>query len=187
MDLTDPAGRPALRREHVLAELDALASVEHALLIEYLLIHAALGHDLLPADAGETADRVAAAAATASMLAQGQMRLLMRVNRGLTTAGRPAQVGRAVVIRAEATREVALVPASPAALDGFLDRGRRIAVAVDRRYARLRPAVDPEASLFDGPAFEQLSSSSTQGRTISPRSTTCARTWTAWRPTSTSG
>jgi len=36
----------AVRREQVLDELELLATVEHALCIEYLTIHAALGHDL---------------------------------------------------------------------------------------------------------------------------------------------
>jgi hypothetical protein len=135
----DLHGEPALTAEAVLLELDFLATVEHALCVEYLLIHAAT------------------AASPAAALAQDEMRHLHGVNRALGAAGRPPQVGRATSITGESMSEIALVPPSPAHLEGFLKRAREIAAAVDRRYARLRPAVAPEATLFEGDALEQMS------------------------------
>jgi hypothetical protein len=44
------SGEP-LTREQVLDELDFLATVEHALIVEFLSVQCALGHDL-PADQG---------------------------------------------------------------------------------------------------------------------------------------
>jgi hypothetical protein len=51
---------------------------------------------------------------------------------------------------------VALVPPSPAHLEGFLERAREIAAAVDRHYARLRAAVAPDAAPFDGGTLDHL-------------------------------
>jgi hypothetical protein len=51
-----------LDREHVLDELEILATVEHALIVEYLSICCALGHDLEAGDGGPTTDRCREAA-----------------------------------------------------------------------------------------------------------------------------
>ena len=63
---TELATQSALTHERVISELDLLASVEHALCVEYLVIHCALGHDQAPADRGEVAQRVSEAAASAA-------------------------------------------------------------------------------------------------------------------------
>jgi hypothetical protein len=52
MSAGDQAGSDGpLSREQVLDELEFLATVEHALIVECLSVHCALGHDL-PADQG---------------------------------------------------------------------------------------------------------------------------------------
>jgi hypothetical protein len=62
-----------LDRESVLDELEVLATIEHALIVEYLSICCALGHDLDAQDGGPTTDRGRDAAAAAAQLAQAEM------------------------------------------------------------------------------------------------------------------
>jgi hypothetical protein len=136
--------------EQVLDELGRLATVEHALVVEYLTVHAALGHDL-PAGTGEHAASVQRAAQAAFVLALGEMGHLRRLNNVLVAAGRAPEVGRASSITA-GTSEIALGPPSPAELERLLDREKEIAAAVDAAYAPLCRA------LADGhlPFEEQL-------------------------------
>src|SRR6266508_1726096 len=129
-----PAGEPGmasgpLSREQVLDELGFLATVEHALVVEYLSVCCALGHDLEPEEGGATTLQGHEAAGTVSALAQGEMFHLKGVNSGLVDAGGSAQLQRAVSIS--------------------------IASAVDERYARLRSAVI-SSSVFEGDLFDEL-------------------------------
>lgn len=62
-----------LSREQVLDELEFLATVEHALVVEYLSVGCALGHDLAPEEGGATTNQGHAAAGAASDLARGEM------------------------------------------------------------------------------------------------------------------
>jgi hypothetical protein len=150
------AGGP-LTRDEVLDELDFLASVEHALVVEYLSVCCALGHDLQQQDGGATTRQGRAAAGAAAVLAIGEMFHLKGVNRGLVGAGRSPQLGRAVSISSDSVAEIALGPPSRAELVRLLDRLGAIASAVDERYARLRPAVTSDA-LFDGDLLGELRS-----------------------------
>lgn len=150
------AGEP-LRREQVLDELELLATVEHALVVEYLSVGCALGHDLAPEEGGATTTQGHAAAVAASILAQGEMVHLRGVNFGLVDAGRSVQLGRAASISSDSVAEIALGPLSPAQLQGLLDREEAIAKAVDERYARLGPAVTSEP-VFEGDLLDKLRS-----------------------------
>jgi len=118
---------------NVLDELDALATVEHALLVEYLRVYAVLGQDVEGGD-----PRVFAAADAAlwrSVAAMGQLR---RINTALVEAGRPVQVGRAGSL-------------STVEWSRLMDREMEIAASVDASYERLRPFVSSELSfLVDG-------------------------------------
>jgi hypothetical protein len=142
-------------REQVLDELDFLATVEHALIVEYLSVHCALGHDLGPDEGGATTPEGQNAAAAASSLAQGQMTRLRRVNQALAAAGRPPQMGRAASISSASVAEVALGPPSAAQLERVLEREEAIASAVDERYARLHPAVTSDP-VFEGDLLKQM-------------------------------
>jgi hypothetical protein len=146
-----------LTRDEVLDELDFLASVEHALVVEYLSVCCALGHDLQQQDGGATTRQGRAVAGAAAALAIGEMFHLKGVNRGLVGAGRSPQLGRAASIASDSVAEIALGPPSRAELVRLLDRLGAIASAVDERYARLRPAVTSDA-LFDGDLLGQLRS-----------------------------
>ena len=145
-----PTAATPLTREQVLDELDFLASVEHSVIVEYLSVHCALGHDLDPADTGAAAQNVAAAAAKASAFAQIVMIHLPSLNEALVRANRPhLELVRASSIRATSGAQIPLGPLSRTQLERLVDRELELARAVDERFARLRDAV-ATPGLFDG-------------------------------------
>ncbi|GEL20896.1 hypothetical protein [Pseudonocardia asaccharolytica] len=144
-----------LSREQVLDELGFLATVEHALVVEYLSVCCALGHDLEAEEGGATTRQGRAAAAAASVLAQGEMFHLKGVNRGLVDAGRSAQPGRAGSIASNSVAEITLGPPGPAQLERIIECGEGIASAADERYARLRTAVTSHP-VFEGELLDEL-------------------------------
>jgi hypothetical protein len=145
-----------LTSDQVLNELDFLATVEHALIVECLSVHCALGHDLKPGDGGPTPP-ASDAANLASQLAQGQMSHLRNINTALITARRLPQLGRATSISSASVAAIPLDPPSVAQLQDLLAREEGIARAVDERYARLVPAVT-SAAVFDGDLLNDLRS-----------------------------
>ncbi|HEY9378845.1 MAG TPA: hypothetical protein VIQ02_17345 [Jiangellaceae bacterium] len=149
-------GEP-LSREQVLDELEFLATAEHALVVEYLSVGCALGHDLEPEEGGATTSRGRDAASAASALAVGQMFHLRRVNLGLVDAGRSAQLERATSISSDSVSEITLGPPSLAQLQQLVDREEGIGKAVDERYARLVPAVTSDP-VFEGDLLDELRS-----------------------------
>jgi hypothetical protein len=139
-------------RERVLDELEILATVEHALIVEYLSIRCALGHDLEAEDGGPTTERGRDAATAASILAQNEMFHFNGVNRALVSSGRSARLDRAEDIQ-DLSGHALRVPPDQAGLEQLLEREKAIATAVDDRYIRLAPAVTTqpvfEAELLD--------------------------------------
>jgi hypothetical protein len=127
-------------RDQALDALDALATVEHALLVEYLCVYCALGHD---------GGKAGPAAQVAFGLSLRAMKQLRRVNRVLVAAGRPAQVGRASGVRTPSGGELAFGPLSRTQLEHLVDREEALAAAVDARYELLRPAVAPRTAVFE--------------------------------------
>jgi len=103
----------SLSREEVLDELEFLATVEHALVVEYLSVFCALGHDLEADEGGATTDEGRNAASAASTLAMDEMFRLKNISFGLVDAGRFAQLGRADSISSDA----AAAPPSSAPAD----------------------------------------------------------------------
>jgi hypothetical protein len=144
-----------MSREQALDELEFLATVEHALVVEYLSVSCAFGHDLAAEDGGSTTAEGRNAADAASSLALGQMFRLKRVSFGLIDAGRSAQLGRATSISGDASAPIALDPPSAAQLERLVEREEAIAAAVDQRYARLRPAVTSDP-VFEGDLLDEL-------------------------------
>jgi hypothetical protein len=144
-----------LNREQVLDELDVLATVEHALIVEYLSVGCALGHDMEAEKGGATTTQGRNAAGAASSLAMGQMFHLKGINRGLVDAGRSVQLGRASSISGDSIAEIPLDPPSHAQLERLLEREEAIASAVDERYTRLRPAVTSDP-VFEGDLLDEL-------------------------------
>ena len=137
-----------LTREQVLDQLEVLATIAHALVVEYLSVCCALGHDLEADDGGATTEQGRSAAATASSLALDEMFLLKAVNRALIAAGRPARLDRATSVVRPSGQEMQLAPPSPQELEGLLEREEEIAAAVDALYVGLEPAVTTD------PVFE---------------------------------
>ncbi len=125
---------------NVLDELDGLATVEHALLVEYLRVYAVLGQDVEGGD-----PRVFAAADAVLWRSVAAMRQLRRINAALFDAGRPVQVGRAGEL---STIEWSRLP----------EREMEIAAAVDASYSRLRPHVGEEHSFLVDSGVEHVSS-----------------------------
>jgi hypothetical protein len=143
---------PTLDREQVLDELEILATIEHALIVECLSIQCALGHDLEAEEGGPTTDRGRDAANAASILAQNEMFHFKGINRALVSSGRSARLDRAEGIP-DVSGHALPVPPDQAGFEQLLEREKAIATAVDDRYSRLAPAVTThpvfEAELLD--------------------------------------
>ena len=137
-----------LDRESVLDELEVLATIEHALIVEYLSIRCALGHDLDAQDGGPTTDRGRDAAAAAAQLAQDEMTHFRDINRALVNSERSARLDRAERIANM------LVPPDQTELQRLLDREKAIAMAVDEGYTRLAPAVTTHP-VFEGERLDE--------------------------------
>jgi hypothetical protein len=130
-----------MKAAQVLDELEFLATVEHALIVEFLSIQCALGHKLEPDEGGATTDQGRAAADQAGNLAVVSMFRLKGINTGLVVAGRSARLDRATGIPDPSGGEISLVPPTTVQLQTLLRRAEAIAAAIAGRYAELRPAV----------------------------------------------
>jgi hypothetical protein len=144
-----------LTREQVLDELEFLATVEHALIVECLSVYCALGYDLDASEGGATTAQGRAAADAAHSLALSQMSHLKGVNLALIDAGRPARMDRAPSISTASAAAISLDPPNLAQLQQLVTRERAIAMAVDERYARLRPAVTSDP-VFDADLLGEM-------------------------------
>jgi hypothetical protein len=146
-----------LSQAQVLSELDFLATVEHALVVEALSVSYAFGTDLDADEGGTVTDQGRAVADAASSLAQSQMFLMKGVNLALVAAGQFADLGRAASIEDPSGASIPLDPPGLPQLLQLAGRERAIATAVDARYAKLSPAVT-SAPVFDGDLLSQLQS-----------------------------
>ena len=172
-----------LTREQVLDELEYLAKVEHALVIECLSVCYALGYDLGPDEGGPTTGPGSEAAGAAMSLARNtEMFHLEDLNLALIHASRPTQMDWAASISGAPGSDIPLGPPDLTQLQQLVAREQTIATAVDARYARLVPAVtstcstscNPSSSTT-APATRPRSRSSRIRWPASRRATTCAR------------
>jgi hypothetical protein len=141
-----------LSRDEVLDELEFLLTVEHALIVEYLSVCCALGHDLATADGGPATQASRDAATAANALAAAQMLRAGGLVRALSGVRPTGPFGRARGIVDATGREIPLGPPTREQLEHLLEREESIAAAVDARYARLGPAVavgGPEDAFSD--------------------------------------
>src|SRR4051812_22494139 len=134
-----------LTRDQLLDELEVLAAVEHALVVEWLTVSCALGADLPPEEGGPVTDQAGEAARTAVSLAFAEMRHLSRVCRALVDAGRSPSLDRAVTVTGPAG-VLDLAPPTVADAPALIAREEALAAAVDWGYARLAPS----ATVVDG-------------------------------------
>jgi hypothetical protein len=140
--------------EQFIAQLDELAKVEHALCVEYLSVHCALGHDRDPGpDASAHEQAVPDAARAAMNLAMDEMRHLHGVNRALVAAR-----GEAQVARAESVGGVTIGRLGAAELERLADREGAIAAAIDAIYQRLCAVLAAQPTLFQDPTLAEVSS-----------------------------
>ena len=124
-------------------ELQFLLSLEHALIVEYLSVCCALGHDLRAEDGGPATTVGRDAATAANGLADAQMLRVARLTRAMHGAGFTPTFGRARSIRdSTAGTEISLDPPSREQLEHVLDREESIAAAVDAGYAQLASALE---------------------------------------------
>jgi hypothetical protein len=144
------SGEP-LTREQVLHELDFLATVEHALIVEYLSVQCALGHDLPADQGGPTTQALRDLAADFGRFAVHQMRHFKSVNGALVHGGQSVRVERA-----DSIAGIALGPPSAAQLEHLVEREEHIAAAVDQRYERLRPAVESKTPVLEGRLLDDV-------------------------------
>jgi hypothetical protein len=120
--LTDPA---PWDRERIVAELTYLATIEHALAIEYLYAYYSLAADRVPPGAGASkrTQDVYAAALVLRSIAVDEMRHLRWVNEALQLLGAPISLGRATEFR-DGGNHIAgtfqLSPLTPDRLDYFI-------------------------------------------------------------------
>jgi hypothetical protein len=147
---------PGLTREQVLDDLQYLATVEHALCVNYLQIHYALGGDTEPEASAGSAARVSSAAQESLSMAFDQMRHLRRVNHVLVLAGREPVLHRAAHVVPPSGPAIPLGPFTPELFGLFPERDRSIAATVDQRYARLQSAVASPDSPFEGELLDQI-------------------------------
>jgi hypothetical protein len=117
-----------------------------------------LGHRLPDPAPGPAGPAIADTAQKILIMAQFvEMKHLKLVNEFLVASGRPAQLGQAVGID-HSLGSGAMTVFGPLREDDLLalvERETALAKAVDARYARLRPKVNPEGpSLGSGPALE---------------------------------
>src|SRR4051794_8332824 len=135
----------AADREAFLDELEVLAGVEHALVVEWLTVSCALGTDLPAEEGGPLTDAARDAVVTANSLALREMTHLSHVCRVLVDAGRTPSLDRAATVAGPAG-VLDLTPPTVADAPSLTAREEALAAAVDRAYARLAPS----ATVVDG-------------------------------------
>ena len=147
-----------LGRDEVLAELAYLATVEHALCVEYLFAHYSLNAPARVEDArDDVTRRVHAAAAEILAVAIDEMRHFRWVNEMLALLGEPVSLGRAERIGRSFNRPFQLEPLTPEQLDWFIaveKPSQDTESDVDGMYVRLHATIDVRPDLF--PERERL-------------------------------
>jgi hypothetical protein len=147
-----------MSREQVIEELRYLATVEHALSVEYLYAHYSLAAPMvLPNGADERTRRIYAAANQIFSIAVDEMRHLRWVNEALDLLGQPPSLGRAERIGRQLDRPFELAPLTPAQLQWFIDvekPSQVIGGTIDGMYVRLHTSIDRQPNQF--PERERL-------------------------------
>ncbi|HEX4254373.1 MAG TPA: hypothetical protein VH089_04745 [Streptosporangiaceae bacterium] len=124
----------------VLDQLEVLAAVEHALIVECLTVGYALGSGLDQTEGGPTTDEGRAVVEAAHARAIAEMSHFRTLNQALVSAGRTARTDRASSVTTGSGTAISLDPPSLAELQQLTTREPAIAAAVDAQYAKLDPA-----------------------------------------------
>jgi hypothetical protein len=151
-----------MSRDEIVTELTYLATVEHALAVQYLFAHYSLNAPMvLPA--GEPVDsntsKIFSAANEIFQIAIDEMRHMRWVNEALEIFDAAPSLGRARVIGRSFQQPFALSPLTPSQLDWFINVekpsrsvGDPVGPNVDGMYVRLLASVEklPESVFRDG-------------------------------------
>ncbi|WP_330328306.1 hypothetical protein OHS33_00210 [Streptomyces sp. NBC_00536] len=153
-----PSSVKPLDRPTVIEKLKTLATVEHALCVEYLFAHYSLQAPMsLPANPSDLTRKVYAAAQEVFAVAVDEMRHLRWVNEALGTLGEPVVLGRAVTIERDGAHDFALRPLDAAQLQWFIDveaPSQQVDTGVDGMYVKLHETLVKRPDLF--PEWERL-------------------------------
>lgn len=139
--MSQPPGSLPLSRDQALDEVEFLLTVEHALIVEYLSVCCALGHDLPAAGGGPVTQPGRDTTAAANSLADLLMLRVGRLVRALSGLRTISALGRAAEIADATGTVIPLGPPTAEQLEHLLEREELIAAAVDARYSRLVQAM----------------------------------------------
>ena len=141
--------------QRVIEELAYLATVEHALCVQYLFSHYSLRAPMvLPANASATTRRIFAAASEVFSVAVDEMRHLRWANEALALLGHPPSLGRADPVGRPGrptSRPFALLPLSADQLQWYIDveaPSQSVGQGLDGMYVRLHVSIDRQPGLF---------------------------------------
>lgn len=154
-----PPVKQLMRRQEVIDELFYLATVEHALCIEYLYAHYSLNAPLRLPETGATQEikRIFAAANEVFMIAVDEMRHLRWVNEALDLLGESPSLGRADYVGRVFQRPFKLKPLTPDQLQWFIDvekPSQSVGEGIDGMYVQLLTSIDQQPQQF--PERERL-------------------------------
>ncbi|MBT2412047.1 hypothetical protein J7I94_15965 [Streptomyces sp. ISL-12] len=147
-----PSAVQPMDRARVIEELKRLATVEHALCVEYLFAHYSLNAPLeLPEGASAQTTLIHTAAAEVFAVAVDEMRHLRWVNEALGTLGEPAVLGRAAEIERDGVHPFALRPLTAEQLQWFIDveaPSQEVGTGIDGMYVQLHETLVKKPELF---------------------------------------
>ena len=142
-----------LDRTTVIKELKRLATVEHALCVEYLFAHYSLNAPMeLPEDASPQTTLIHTAAAEVFAVAVDEMRHLRWVNEALGTLGESVTLGRAENIERDGDHPFELRPLTEATLQWFIDveaPSQAQGTGIDGMYVQLHETLVEKPELFE--------------------------------------
>jgi hypothetical protein len=159
--LVTPPAVPPLTRQKVIEELKRLATVEHALCVEYLYAHYSLNAPReLPTTPGPSrlTEAVHRAGQEVFQVAVDEMRHLRWVNEALGTLGQRPVVGRAAEIERDGVHPFALRPLTAEQLQWFIDveaPSQTVGTGLDGMYVQLHQTLVTQRELF--PEADRLS------------------------------
>jgi hypothetical protein len=148
-----PVVSELMTRDQIINELKYLATVEHALLVEYLYAHYSLNApmNLSENETNEQIKRIFAAAYEIFSIAVDEMRHLRWVNEALDLLGEAPSIGRASSIGRNFNRPFELKPLTQEQLQWFIDveePSQAINEGIDGMYVRLHTSIDQQPQIF---------------------------------------
>lgn len=149
---SEPAVTDLMSRQEVIHELRYLASVEHALCVEYLYAHYSLDAPMrLAPDTAAQTRRIFAAGEVIFRIAVDEMRHLRWVNEALDALGEPPILSRAERIGRQLDQPFVLAPLTPEQLQWFIDveaPSQEADGPIDGMYVRLHASIDRQPEIF---------------------------------------